>query len=188
MVYVKQGVLGSPLPTFSTLTELGLATGGITITPVFRHVDMHTDDFGPDVPADVMWMLAECHIDMTLVHYDQAVLLNCIKESMAGGTEGTMVGAGTPMGGLFALGSSTNHYMSLNITAPISGKPWRFPTAYLAEHPLELPLSNERTLAKLHWRAIPYPFLYTSAMLPSVLATSELKSTGVVLWTHTLDV
>ena len=54
--------------------QLGLSLDQIKITPRFHHRDVHTDDFGPDIPPEVLWNLADIRINMTLVHYDYDVL------------------------------------------------------------------------------------------------------------------
>mgnify|MGYP001608992929 FL=1 len=93
-------VKGSSSSSISTLSELGLAEKEVTISPRFYHSEMRADDFGPNIPPEVMWMLADVQIAMTLVHFDRAVLEACISESMGGSTFGVfLAGAGTPMGG-----------------------------------------------------------------------------------------
>src|SRR3990167_3573754 len=166
MVYVAQPATASDLTSFSWLkasgafptgrVALGLAEGPIVVTPIFKHHDMHTDDFGPDIPADVMWMLAEAHIDMTLIHFDNNVLETCIALAMAGsGTEGTLIGAGRLMGSAIPLGIVSNNYIELSISSQVLARPWRFPASYLMDQ-MDVPLGTQRTAIKLKWRAIPY--------------------------------
>src|SRR5437879_5338107 len=68
----------------TNLSELGLASEGIRIVPQFNHSDMRADDFGSKTPADVLWMMGEIAVHMTLVHYDLNVLDVCLAESMGG--------------------------------------------------------------------------------------------------------
>lgn len=162
--------------------ELGLARGPVTITPSFKHADIKVDDFGPDVPADVMVNLADCIIDMTLVHYDHDVLNACIAESLGGAAnfaEGVMVGAGVLLGGMNPPLTTGCHFISLNLTSPVLGMPWHFPTTYLHERPLVLPLGTKRTFADVRWRAIPY--------FSSTSKTQEVASVNTVLFDHILD-
>ncbi len=93
-----------PANNNGNLAELGLTdnAGKVTITPNYRHADYKYDDFGPEIPPDVMWLLTDVTITMTLVHFDYDVLTSCLGES-AGGTEGTMKGAGQPMGAGFRM-------------------------------------------------------------------------------------
>lgn len=187
MVYVKGTT------TLSATSELGLSDKQITITPNFVHQDIHCDDFGPTIPPDVIWLLADVTIQMTLVHYDPAVLNLCLGCSMANAVgannEGTVVSAGTIMG------APANNYISLNIASPVGQLPWKFPTAYLTGPPMELPLGSDRTIVTLRWRAIPYtPLTVTTTTegdSPSNMVTTttpnECKSSGAILWTHTLD-
>lgn len=172
LVLVK-GMQGTFL---SHLQELGLSDSQIRITPKFSHKDMHADDFGPDIPPDVMWMLAEVQIAMTLIHFDQAVLEAVITESMCGVGFGVMQAAGTPMGGGVARFANGNHYVGLNLTSPVLGKPWRFLTSLLTGPPVEIPLGVEASIVQLNWRAIPY-----------APPTAELLSAGKVLFDRTLD-
>ena len=187
MVSVKQG---SPAGAIATLSQLGLAVGGIRISPTFHHLDIHTDDWGGGVPAEVMWMLCDVHIDMTLIHYDRTLLETCVQESMGGAiSDGTLIGAGKPMGGLQSAGLASNHYIRLNLASPVDGRPWRFLSAYLAHRPLEMPLGTKASEVRLNWRAIPYQALNTAEGLPTSTYANgnELKSAGVVIWDHTLD-
>jgi len=163
----------------SSLTQLGLTdrNGVVRITPNFRGKDLDVDPWG-DAPADIQFMLADATITMTLVHIDRTVLDICLSESMAGagaipgganGTVGTFPRAGSRMGNNTprfspngTLNPSTgqvttgNHYIGLNLSGPVSNKPWRFFFAYLAERPLETPIGVERSTFQLTWRAVPY--------------------------------
>ena len=90
--------------------------------------------------------------------------------------------------------------MSVHIASPVEAKPWRFPTAYLTNRPMELPLGTSRSLVILNWRAIPYkpptrPTVISEAIVvglrPPVVTTitrfgdaPDVSSDGVVLWDH----
>ena len=123
---------------------------------------------------------------MTLIHYDESLLRKCIAEAMGGGTEGTLVGAGTPLGAMLPVGVNGNHYISLNISSPVLNEPWRFPASYLMTN-VELPLGTGRTAARLRWRAIPYVSPQRSFASNALLANDYLISAGAVLWDHTAD-
>lgn len=190
LVYVKGNGALAAIPNQAQLHELGLSSEAIRITPKFNHVDFKCDDFA-DTPPDVFYALAECRVDMTLIHYDPSVLERCMVESMGGGgivasgitisgimSAGVMAPSYTPMGGGKDLMTSGNHYIMLNIVPnTIEREPWRFPSSYLADRPLELPLGTERSLVKLSWRAIPYAYIGS-------LDNKEISSSGVVLWDH----
>lgn len=191
LVLVKGvGALRSDSPATPVLKELGLAEGGIIISPRFIRQDIHTDDFGSTIPAEVMNLLAEVRISMTLIHTDIEVLEQCIIEAMDGGfidggSEGELAGAGALMGrgkDLFGVDpddrSNDCHYISLNLTSPVLNRPWRFPTAYLADDPVEIPLSATASAYQVTWRAIPYK---------KSSPTTEATSIGLSLWDHTLD-
>lgn len=158
---------------YGTTSELGLAEEEIVITPRFIHEDIIPDDFAPDCPANVMWKLADATIRMTLVHYDDAVLRNCVASSMgsATGFEGMLPAIGRPMGSNAALKTSTNRFIELQVGDSGGDEdPWVFPSAYLAAMPMEMPLGTKRSLVKLTWRAVPYRM------------SSEELSDGTVLW------
>lgn len=184
--------------------ELGLTQGPIRIIPNFIHRDIYVDDYG-DVPAEVMAMIADVQIHMTLVHYDADVLDNCMINSIGGYhadmatvgslTAGTMAGAGKLMGNGRQLYEAGNRFITLILTSrPTSLDPpgtdpnefpWRFPAAYIAANPMEIPIGTERSLVTLRWRAIPYrPPFAADANNPAVSTTTvqELKSKGAVLW------
>ena len=179
------------------LFELGLADRNIVIIPRWHHSDMLVDDFGPFVPADVMWMLSDCLIEMHLIHYDNAVLEACYAESMGGsgvGADGNhdagiMASAGTPMGGWIAAQSTGNHYMSLSLLCPALGFNWRFPTSYLTTMPLKIPVGTKASIVELHWRAIPYtvPLEWSLSMSPGSVQNREVVSINKTLWDHQTD-
>lgn len=176
----------SPQPK---LWELGLAADDVRVIPRFHHKDVMVDDFGPEVPAEVIWMLAEVGITMTLVHYDRGVLDRCLAESMGGWATGvqeagTLTGMGTLMGGGRPRFSENCHFISLNLLSPVLAQPWRFPTAYLAGLPAEVPLGTKRSLVRLNWRAVPYRPFFTTA---DGTTTQEIKSAGAVLWDREAD-
>ncbi len=170
----------------SNLYDLGLSVDQIKIAPTFHHVEQKSDDFGPNGVPETRWEIADCRIDMDLVHYDPDVLDACMVESMGGGIivpvgsplippttagivgfnnapqnsffAGVLPSMGTPMGGNFPPLSSGNHYMSLSILSPQGNYPYRFPTAYMPSNPLEIPLGTNKSIVRLSWRAIPYRY------------------------------
>ena len=174
------------------LWELGLSDGNpIRILPTFHHKDVHIDDYGGEVPAEVAWMLADCTIAMNLISFDRSVLMACIGQAMMTTTPGTMVGAGKLMGGGVPAMQPGNSYVSLNILSPIEQFPWRFPTTYLAQRPVEYPLGTGVSIVVLNWRAIPYGQTSPQVIVPSVgqnaFLNTEMVSAGTVLWDHTAD-
>ena len=185
MVHVKiPPGIGGYLP--ADVYELGLAAEEVRIIPRFVYQDIKADDFGPEIPADVMWLLADVTIRMGLIHYNRDVLDTCLASSMAGTTNisskwaGTLVGAGTLMGNGKDVGSAGNSFIGLSLLSPnLLNYGWRFPAAYLADRPLDLPLGTNRTIALCQWRAIPYR--------PPGLRTVETKSTGTILFDHNPD-
>lgn len=182
------------------LHELGLAAQGIVVAPRFHHRDVHVDDFGPNCPAEVQWLLAEVSISMLLIHYDRGVLDACIGESM-GGTDGGdagifAAGGGLPLGGGWPRFNPDCHYVSLNLLSPVLDYPWRFLTCYLADQPAQLPVGTSKTIATVNWRAIPYSPLYVSGAATGSGSFSqsgvtyrrrEQVSAGTILWDHILD-
>lgn len=163
--------------------DLGMTDKPIQITPRGVHYDVHTDDYGPDIPAELLFNLAEVRIQMTLVHYDVDILNICIQEAFAGGngtfvTDGTLAPAGKLMGGGVSVGASGNHYVSLNIISATGQPPWHFPATYLDSQPLLIPIGTERSLVQLSWRGIPYGAMNSSG---------EVLSTNKILWDRSPD-
>jgi len=142
--------------TFS-LSQLGLAEAPIAVSMDFRHKDVVLDAWGSEIPADVQFKLAACNIQMTLIHFDPAVLDQCLQNSMATTTAiGTTGRAGTLMGGGVGRFVAGNYYIGLNLASPVFGKPWRFFYAYLTQQPMTFPLGTEKSITTLNWRAVPY--------------------------------
>lgn len=162
LVQVK-GRVDSPI---ASITQLGLADAPIRITLDYRHKDAQVDAWGGEVPPDTQFMLAEARISMTLIHFDFAVLQTCLQLSMAGApAEGQMARAGQFMGNGQAQFAAAvqptgllagNNYISLNLSSPVQGIPWRFFFSYLSSPPMEFPLGTEKSVVALNWRAIPY--------------------------------
>ena len=163
MVYVK-GHAGSLIPT---LTEFGLSDGPVTWSQDSRFLDIAVDAWGQEIPPEVQYLLGAVNISMTLVHYDEDVLDEVQRLSMAGGGGvGTAVGllprAGARMGnnlprfGFDAVTGLGNNFIGLNLASPVDLKPYRFFYAYLIPPAVEKPLGTHRSLTRLNWRAIPY--------------------------------
>lgn len=177
LVRVK-GPSGSAI---ATVTDLGLSDQPIQFALNYRHTDLSVDAFGGQggVPPDVQWMGGDMTIPMTLIHFDEAVLQECLRLSMCGSAgEGIMREAGRRMGNNVARFGVGNSYISVSITSPDLGFPWRFLTCYLNGTPMQFPVGVERTGVILSWRAIPY------AIDPYGGGTG---SEGVVLYDHQLD-
>lgn len=163
-----------------TYFELGLTDGPITVSPTFRHRDFRCDDFGPEIPVEVLSMMADVRISMNLIHYDDTVLDVCIAESLGnpGVNTGVFMPSMRPLGQNRPRLASGCHYISLNLSSPVLTRPWRFWTSYLLGDPVEFPLGTEKTVARVNWRAVPYR--------PQVSGLDVLAS-GAVLWDRQLD-
>ena len=182
---------GSPI---AYVSQLGLADRYVTISPNYYYDDVLIDDFGPNVPAEKLWMLSTVNIGMSLIHYDPVVLSMVMGESMGGadysqlGTNGvgTMVGAGSPLGNYLPLLASGNHWLMLGLASPVLNAPWRFLATHLTGPPLEIPLGTGKTIVKLNFEAIPYPIsccMFSGGISGLTLKSgSELTSSGTVLW------
>lgn len=175
LVKVK-GMTGTAI---GSLSELGLSPGPINVTFDFRHRDINVDAWGGEIPADVQGMLAAVNINMPLIHIDYDILNACMRESMCGSSAtGTLVRAGTRMGGNAARFAAGNHYIGVNILSPIIARPYRFLFSYLTGPPVVIPLGTEKSVFQLNWRVIPYtqdPWGNGSG------------ATGQVLWDNNLD-
>lgn len=165
MVSVK----GASTSYFANLTQLGLSSDPISVTFYHGHKDMKVDAWGGPGggigPPEIQFFGGDARITMTLIHYDPVVLDACVMESrgipsvlFAGNTStnGILGRTGARMGNNSPRFGADNHFISLNISSPVAGKPYRFWYTYLAEQPLIFPLGTEKTVAQVIFRAIPY--------------------------------
>ena len=155
MVTVK----GNPILGLGTLVQLGLTADPITVTHNFKHRDMNVDAYGgPEgIPPDVQWMLGEVYVQMTLIHFDPAVLALCHQAAMGGAlAEGSVARAGTRLGANGPRFGGGNVYIGLNIASPVVARPWRFWYSYIVGAPAQWPLGTEKSIVQLTWRCIPY--------------------------------
>lgn len=154
MVFVK----GSSASGIGTLQELGLATDPIQVSYDFRHRDMNVDAWsGPDMPPEVQCMLAGVNVSMNLIHWDDDILDVCLRESLGGASAiGRLKRAGARMGNNSPRFAAANHYIGLNLSSPVLGKPLRFFFSYLTGPPKTIPLGTEKSVTSLNWRVIPY--------------------------------
>lgn len=190
LVRVKgAGALANLTTGLPQVWELGLALEAVRVRPRFVHHDVHCDDFGPEIPAEVMVLLADVTVRMDLVHYDHTVLDACLAESLGGSVDaqgrpapGTLAGAGTLLGGNNAPGAAGCHFISLTLTSPVLAYPWRFPGAYLTGPAAEFPLGTEKTVVRVEWRCVPYTPYGTQD------PTKELLSAGAILWDRNPDI
>lgn len=177
MVFVKS----NPASTIGTLTQLGLSDSSISWAPVFKHMDIAVDAWGGDngPPPEVQCFLQEVNISMTLVHFDRAVLEECMRLSVGGGAvEGSLPRAGSRMGNNAARFAAGNNYIGLNLSGPVSNRPMRFYFAYLTGQPVTYPIGTRRSVVSMNWRAIPYtqdPW------------NSGAGALGTVIYDHVLD-
>ncbi len=172
-----------------SIQQLGLSEDPIRVSLNFRHEDINVDAWGGRIPAEVQWFLSDAIITMNLIHIDRNILDVCFLESMGGATAiGSLRRAGARLGNnlpRFAGGGQLgNHYIGLNLSAPVGGVPWRFFTTYLTDSPFEQPLGTEKSIFTLRWRAIPYtqdPWGGVTAGNPGTGAE------GAQLWDYVLD-
>lgn len=130
-------------------SELGLCEGPVRIDPSFSYIPVHVDDFGPNVPAEKIWVLGEARITMELIHFDQDRLTDAIRLSMGGGAgDGVMAAAGTLMGG--------NLQQLKIVSIPSNIPPYIFTYCHLAEQPLEIPVGTSASKVRLTWASFPW--------------------------------
>ncbi len=197
-------------PYLSSLTQFGLASDSIDIVPVFYSQDIHTDDFGPRCPVDVMRLLGAVIIHMTLVHYDEDIL-DCLTTAAMGrvipvhvdGTSlttdpatnpiegaGICGPAGILMGRGLARGAQGNLFTSLNLIPADtdSQDPWRFYSCHLMDAPHKIPFGVKRTLLELSFRAIPYQTAIAATPFdPTPAGLNEWQSDGAIIYDHEND-
>lgn len=178
MVFVR----GNPLTAIGSLSQLGMSDGPVRVRHNFRHMDVNLDAWGGEVPFEIQCKLQDVMIDMTLVHVDYALLEVCVAESIGGMGAvgvGTMPLAGARLGNNSFRFAAGNHYIGLNLGAPVNGVPWSFKHCYLTGQPFEIPLGSERSIIAMSWRCIPY--------IPDPF-NAGLFSLGQILYDHLPDV
>lgn len=187
-------VKGPQLTLIQNTIALGLASDEVRVIPRWIHSDIHVNDFGPDIPPDVQFQLAEVTIRMVLIHFDLNVLNTCIGLAMAQGggiglngavVDGVCAGAGQPMGGGWPLYNSSCNLISLGLTSPQLSQPWTFLASYISTPPVEWPLGVKAMMVPLTFRAIPYVAGTASSNGPLTLP-AEITSKGVSIWNHNL--
>jgi hypothetical protein len=152
-------VKGCPATGIATMQELGLSDNPIRMQFNTRHMDVHVDAYGGEVPFEIQSKLTDVIIDMTLMHVDYTILEVCLAESMGGlGAvgPGVLPVAGQRLGNNVGRFSTSWHFIELGLTSPVGLIPWRFSNCYLTGQPYEIPLGTERSIMKMQWRCIPY--------------------------------
>lgn len=194
-------------PLFSgnatTPTILGLTDKSpIHISPVFRTSELHVDDYGNQVPIDIVRKLAEVRITFNLIHFDRQVLNVCISEALGGQSipnadlfagpivsEGMFAPAGQSLGRNRPLYASGCHFIQLRFeTYENTALNWRFFSAYLDTAPLAIPIGTNAQMIQTSWRCIPYQvhsgYFTQSTGEDEVTVYPEILSSGFVLWDH----
>lgn len=181
--------------------ELGLTLEDIRIHIRSHHQPIFVDDWGVEVPADLVTQLTEAYIFLNLIHYDPQVVQMAIAESQGGPpsntitSAGVMAGTGVLMTGGKRSGASGNHFVELQILPQFEevtvGKDgsvegfgdrlsriYRFPCAYLMDR-TEIPIGATKLSVMTSWLARP-------GLRTSDTVNQELTSTGAVLYDHSL--
>lgn len=138
----------------STLSFLGWAVDGVTITIQPRHDELFSDLSGPAVPEDVQFLGEDAMIRFTLSRYNDSVLAG-VRSFRYGGTEGAWESC--------ALGSLMKHEgfgFRLFLRSPCQSKSgqtgqrgvWNFPLCYPLEY--ESNLSLKATKPRVTFRAL----------------------------------
>ena len=170
------------LPLISSLTELGLAQDSIQIQVTANRKNIRVDAYG-DSPPEQQFFGAGASINMTLIHFDAAVLDQCLSESFGGApTAGTLGVAGGLMGNgvtRFAPGGAAGwHFVGLNLISSAGQRPWRFLNTCLSDNPIQFPIGTEVSAVQTNWQAFPY------SVDPW---NGGLGSYSVPLWDYVLD-
>lgn len=159
-----------------SITELGLAMDSITIAPRFRHKDVHVDDFGGEIPPDVMSMLLFADVRMVLSHYDPIVLGTCVAHAVGSTTAGECGPAGAM---LLSRGFGIRLYL-----IPRNDIPWQFKASYLNSEPLEVDIGTKLSQVQLNWRCLP---INTSLFTTGRGYLTEPLSRGSKVWVRELE-
>ncbi len=186
MVLVK----GASNSAIANLSQLGLCQDSVDVSYQFSLQGIKVNAWGnsAEIPPEEQCFLSSVNVTMSLVHFDEAVLKECVRLSLGGApVEGQMPRTGALMGGQVARFAPGNNYIGLNLTSPVAGNPYCFWYARLANNPFTAPMGTERQVVALNWKVIPYtndPWGGGSAQPGTVAGTG---SQGATLWTRTLD-
>jgi hypothetical protein len=180
MVYVTGAIFDN------TLVELGLCTDSIQIAPRIKNREIMTDDFGDEVPAEVMAKMTDALVTMTLIHYDEETLSDCVRQSMGGvqlgsnpdWQDGVCGPTGRTMGGGVPLGYFGNRYVTLYLMSAVDARPWRFPATYILDG-YDYPVGSKASEVQLTFRAIPY-----ISPVDENGNVVEILSDGAIVWDH----
>ena len=187
---VMVSVKGSSASGISSLTQLGLADNSINIRLNPKHMNVFADAWGSErngPPFEIQTFLADADITMTLVHFDPAVLDICFRESMGGASAaGTTARAGARLGNGAARFAATNRFIGLNLSGPVSSKPYRFYYTYLIGEQ-NFPVGTERSIVTLHWKAIPATSDPWGGGTQQGGTTAGTGALGALIWDNTAD-
>lgn len=160
MVTVR-GPAGSAI---ASTQQLGLASDSISLAFEFKKHEIQVDAWGKEIPPEIQTRLAAVTINMTLVHFDRAIMDECWRLSMGGAaglggsTVGTVARAGSRLANNANLFAATNNLITVGLSAPIQPtRTWKFPTCYMTAPPVSYPIGTEKTLVTTAFRAFPYP-------------------------------
>lgn len=155
-----------------TTQELGLATDSIVVKYDYSFKDLKVNAWG-FVPPDTQNMGFVALITMSLIHWDEAVLTQCINNSLGGAPSyGTRSFAGATLGGGEAQFGGESLFSNFLISLGVNNRglygrgipaPYRFLYTHLINPPTEIPIGTKTSVINLNWRAIPYtpdPYYY----------------------------
>lgn len=173
-------VVGPPTSAIATATQLGLAPDPIRVTLIEHSKPLIVDAYGQDNIVDEQVFGGDALINMTLVHFDPVILAECVRLAWPSSTaEGQLGRAGTRRGNGVAPQTAGSSMINLNISSPVAGLPYNFPTTWLADHPVMIPLGTEKSLVQLIWKANAY------AVDPWGAVTPGFGSLGAILYNRT---
>src|SRR5437868_1583320 len=119
---------------------LGISADGVRGSLREFGEPVFVDTFGPDVPGDEQYFLADGILRLRLIWWDEAVLQRVRARTATylglapgvGGVDGQVGSAGmlwrTGLGG-----SNGSMYFGLSIASPVEGLPWGFPQTRLLD-------------------------------------------------------
>lgn len=182
-------VKGNVNSAISSISQLGLTEDSVNVSYAYYHRGIRVNAWGNgEAFPEEQCFLASVNITMGLVHFDEAVLKECVRLGLAGAPiEGAMPRTGALMGGQVARFAAGNNYIGLNLSSPVAGNPYRFYYARLANNPFQAPMGTERQVVSLTWVALPYttdPWGGSAAQPGTAAGTGSL---GAVIWDRIPD-
>lgn len=153
-IHVAGPCLISVATNGSSLASYGYTEDGAQLAIQAGFEDVHADDAGPFMPADIQWMGQVAQITLNMIRYEKSIA-DIIESFIRSGTGGTITSAN--IGTLMLAGSK---YMQLKV-APVAARsglsaelPYTFGCCWPVDS-INFNMGTRVTRRREIWRAVP---------------------------------